>query len=189
LPRQLTGQLLDNIVFPSFSEINRERPRDLFRAVVKVRLALIGLIIPIYFLLSFVAQPLIDFLYDERYTGAGPLLALMALNGALGTFSMPYQNLMLAQGRSDRHALFTFIWASLVILGMLAGFFGFGLIGLFVGVGVGTVFTFCGVFFVAYRQGYATIALDFFGLAGVIAFYAYTLASLDPAALPMLGSS
>jgi O-antigen/teichoic acid export membrane protein len=179
LPRRLAGKLLGDVVFPSFSEIRRKRPQDLGRALAKVRLAMLLVFLPIFFLLSFFAQPLIDFLYDDRYAAAGSFLALMALNGALGTLSIPYQNLMLAEGQSDRHAFFTFVWAGSVILAMVIGFYIFGLVGLFIGIGVATIFTFLGILAAAYRDGRANLTLDLFALGCVIGFYAYTLATID----------
>lgn len=187
-PGQFMSKLLANVVFPSLSEVRRERPEGLVGALRKVRLVTTFGFFPAFFLLSFFAQPLIEFLYDDRYAGAGPLLALMALNGALGLLGMPYGNLLLAQGRSDLHALTMFLHAGISIVGLFAGFYVFGLVGLLIGVGISSVIVFLVAMLIALRRGYATWALDLLALGIVLVFYAFTVWTLDMSLLPDISS-
>jgi len=187
MPGQLVSKMLGSIIFPAFSEIWRDRPQDLPRVLQRVRLTVIFGVFPAFFIISFFAQPIIDLMYDDRYAAAGPILAIMALNGALGMLGMPYQNLLLAEGKSDLHATSMFLYAGLSILGMLLGYWGFGFLGIFVGIACGTVLQFLFLVGIAYRRGYSTWSLDFLALAVIGAFYVYTVNAMElPAQLAVL---
>lgn len=179
VPGNLLNSLLNRILLPSFSELVRERPQHLPRALRKIRLFTIGLAFPMLFATSFLAQPIVDLLYDDRYTGAGIILALMALNAAVPILSTTYQNLLLAEGRSDLHALLMFIWASGTCLGIVLGLMLLGLIGSLVGVGLATALMFFINIAIAVRRGYATIQLDAIAFVIIVLVYAATLWTLD----------
>ncbi|MEJ6396232.1 oligosaccharide flippase family protein [Gymnodinialimonas sp. 2305UL16-5] len=179
LPAALVTRLLQQVVFPSFSEVRRNRPEDLPRILRRVRLAVAAATFPVYFTLSFFAQPLVDLLYDDRYATAGVFLALTTLNGAITMLAKPYQSLLLADGRSDLHAMLMFISAALGTLGIILGYEISGIIGSFVGVGIAFSVNFLANVVVAKRRGYETGVIDFIALALVAAFYAYALLTLD----------
>lgn len=183
IPRDLFQKLLNTAILPSFSELVRERPAALPRAIRKVRFTTLVGAFPILFLVSAFAQPAIDLLYDDRYAAAGILLALTALNSAVPILSMTYQNLLLAEGRSDLHAGLMFIWASSTVLGILIGFNLYGLIGSLVGVGMASALLFVINAAIAQYRGYATGLLDLVALGLVTLFYVITLWTMDvPAA-------
>lgn len=175
VPNQLLKTILNNILLPSFSEIMRERPQDLPRALRKIRIFTIGLAFPIMFATAFLAQPIVDLLYDDRYAGAGVILMLMALNGTIPILSTTYQNLLLAEGRSDLHALLMFLWATSISLGIILGFTVLGLIGSLIGVGLGTAVMFFVNHAIAVRRGYATGLLDAAAFTVIVVVYAATL--------------
>jgi O-antigen/teichoic acid export membrane protein len=175
IPSEFFKKLLNTVMFPSFSEIMRERPQDLPRALRKVRLATIGLAFPLLFAVSLLAQPIIDLLYDDRYASAGVMLALLALNGTVPILSTTYQQLLLAEGRSDLHALLMFIWATCTTLGIFLGFPLYGLIGSIVGVGIATSIMFFINAAIATRRGYSMGLLDSVAFGLVVVFYVGTL--------------
>lgn len=179
IPAALVTRLLQQVVFPSFAEVRRTRPEDLPRVLRRVRLAVAGTTFPVYFTLSFFAQPLVDLLYDDRYATAGVFLALTTLNGAITMLARPYQSMLLADGRSDLHALLMFISAALGTLGIILGYEISGIVGSFVGVGVAFAVNFLANVLVAKQRGYATGAIDFIAVALVAVFYAYALLTLD----------
>lgn len=178
-PAQISSKMLGSIVFPAFSEIRRNRPQDLPKALRRVRLGITFLVFPLFFVVAFFGQPIIDLLYDERYAAAGPILSLMALNSAIAMLGMPYQNLLLAEGRSNIHAVMMFSSAGLKILGMLIGFWAGGFVGMFVGVGIGASIQFLFICGVAFKRGYSTWALDFLALAILGGVYVYLLMTLN----------
>ncbi len=179
VPNELLKKLLNTILLPSFSEIMRERPEQLPRVLRKVRLFTIVLAFPMFFIVSFVAQPIIDLLYDDRYAGAGIILALMALNMAIPTLSTTYQNLLVAEGRSDLHAFLMFIWAAGTAVGIVLGFTILGLVGSLIGVGLAMSLMFFVNIAIATQRGYATVWLDILSFAIVVGVYLVTLWTLD----------
>jgi O-antigen/teichoic acid export membrane protein len=187
VPLQLFTRLLQQVIFPSFAEVRRHRPHDIPRVLRKVRLTVIFTFLPIMFLISAFAQPIIDLLYDDRYALAGVFLALLPLNNAISILAKPYQQLLLADGASHLHALLMALVAILTAGGIVAGYFGFGIVGSIAGVGLAFAVHFLANSLVAWRRGYATGLLDFVALAMIAVFYAYSLGSLDiPEALMVL---
>lgn len=170
-PGDLVSKLLGNIAFPLFSKTYRENVSDLGNVVQKVRFMLIVLVLPAFLLLSFTAQDLINFLYDERYTQAGEFLEIMALNGMMSVLPMPYQNLMLAVGNSRMHAVIMGCSAVMRITGLLLGFYIGGVPGMLAGVGGGTFFVFLISARFASKRGYVNLTLD--GLVLLILAGAY----------------
>lgn len=183
VPDELLKKLFHTILLPSFSEIYRERPEQLPRVLRKVRLFTIGLVFPMMFTLSILAQPIVDLLYDDRYAGAGLILSLMALNMSIPILSTTYQNLLLAEGRSDLHAMLMFVWAAATCVGIVCGFWVSGLVGSLVGVGLAILLMYFINLVIAVRRGYATGLLDMVAVLIIVAVYGITLWTLDaPAA-------
>jgi O-antigen/teichoic acid export membrane protein len=177
-PQQLIHQLLARVVFPAFSTVFRERPQDLPRALLKVRLVVYLGTIPLLCLISAFAQPIIDVLYDDRYAAAGALLSLIALNGALTLLGAPHVQLLLTLGRSDLHATLMLSSAALSIAGMFLGFWAAGVLGMFAGVGLGAATQFGIITVVMRRLGYADLRLDVAALGALVAVYAVTYRAL-----------
>jgi len=183
IPKKLFQKFLNTVILASFSEILRERPQALPRVLRKVRIATIAGAFPMLFLVSFFAQPIIDLLYDDRYAAAGVILTLAALNSAVPILSSTYQNLLLAEGRSDIHAALMFILATSTTLGIWLGFLLFGLVGSLVGVGIAMALMFAINAAIAQYRGYSTGLLDVVAFGIVAAVYVATLWTMEaPAA-------
>lgn len=174
---ELIQKVLGNAVFPSLSKIHRERPHELRAAVGKVKRLITFTILPLFVLIAYLGQPLVDLLYDPRYAGVGPMLSLFALNGAIAVISMPYQNLVLATGDGQYHAQFMFVATATRIAGLAAGFYMGGLYGMITGLGVGTVAVIGVSTWWAYRRGISYAAYDIFPLAAIMLVYAGFLIS------------
>src|SRR5699024_100820 len=104
-------------------QIARERPQDIRRITAKIRNLQTAVTTPGFIVMAFIAQPLIGFLYDDRYATAGIFLSLMAMNGAIGALPMAYQNAMLALGDSRSHAFVMGASSVLKIGGTIIGFY------------------------------------------------------------------
>ncbi|MBK0329360.1 oligosaccharide flippase family protein [Rhodobacteraceae bacterium F11138] len=179
VPGQLTGKILSNVAFPTLSRIVRERPDDLKFMVHKIRMLQVVFSIPIFLLIAVIAQPLIDFLYDPRYAAAGTFLAVMALNGAVGTLPMVYQSALLSQGESRAHAFVMGVSSALKIAGTICGFYLGGPVGMILGDGVAMLFVFCLSFAIARGRKYASFRLDAACLVILGGAYAYVLSTID----------
>jgi O-antigen/teichoic acid export membrane protein len=179
VPTQLIHVLLARVVFPVFSTIYRTRRQDLPRALAKVRLGVVFGAFPVLCLISVLAQPIIDFLYDDRYAAAGSILSIYALNGALTLAGAPQTQMLLTLGRSDLHAALMFTAAVLSIAGVFIGFWWLGTLGMFMGVAAAGFIQFCILLIVMRRQGYPIWGPDLLGVMGLIGFYIYTYQTLD----------
>lgn len=171
----LVQRLLSAIGLPAFSKILRERPQDLPQILARIRNRVLSVGILAFVLVAFLAQPLIDFLYDERYALAGSFLALQALNGALRILAQPYQEVMLAEGDSRLHAGVMFFSAALGILGTIAGYQMLGIYGMIAGMGLAALVVFAISANFARRRGYANLTLDVIIVAVLLALYAFMI--------------
>jgi len=171
----LTGKLLSNIAFPALSELIRERPQDVARNLRKIQLVLIGAGLPCFLFLSFIARELIDLMYDDRYTMAGVFLSIMALNGAAGVLSMPYQNALLAAGQSRAHAIIMGLAAVLKITGAFVGFNFGGVVGMLAVIGFANALVLVVAALLAHWRGMANLLFDAVALAVLAVAYATTL--------------
>lgn len=175
MPGRLVSQVLNKAAYPAIAEIARERPEDIAPALRKIRGALILGIIPLFTALSFLAQPIVDFLYDPRYAQSGAFLSFLALNAGISALSMPYQNVMLAVGESRTHAFIMGCSAALRIAFIFAGFYMGGIIGMLAGIGLATLLIHLLSFSFAFRRGYAGLRLDTIALSILGIMYAYML--------------
>ena len=182
----LVQRLLTNVGFPALTKTLRDNPKDLRRMLTKLRLTLVLASLALFLVLSAVAQPLIDFLYDDRYLEAGTFLMIQALNGAIRAMYMPYQNVVLAQGDSRTNAGVMLANAVFGILGTLAGFYLFGIYGMLMGLGAAALVTFGISAWIAVKRGFADLRFDALTLAVVLAAYGAVLVLRLPVMGPAL---
>ncbi len=175
VPGQMVARVLGSVAFPKLSEVYRERPEDVDVVMRKIRLFLTFGVVPMFLLLSAIAQPLVDLLYDDRYAAAGWFLALMAVGGGLGVIAMPYQNLLLAAGDSRTHAGVMLVMALMRNLALFGGFYFGGVTGMLIGDGIAMLAIALLSMWIAWRRGYATPWLDGVAIALLLAGYAWHL--------------
>lgn len=108
-------QMLSKLVYPAFSEVTRSRPADLQRVRKKTQSWLdLGLGV-LAGGLSAMAVTLVDFLYDDRYAGAGPMLAVLAL-GMVFTRSGVAQAVFMSAGKFHKLTLVNALSAALLLI-------------------------------------------------------------------------
>ncbi|MBD2022174.1 oligosaccharide flippase family protein [Leptolyngbya sp. FACHB-36] len=101
---QMSSEVLnsvgDRVLFPSYSELVRERPERLYRALRRSRIVMLAMswCTSLFFILF--GKQLIDLLYDSRYTDAGWMLQILALGSLVGMVGHTYNNVLLARGQS-----------------------------------------------------------------------------------------
>lgn len=179
-PGMLVNQVLSKAAYPGISEVARQRPENLRGVLRRVRKLLFVGTVPLFCLLSFMAQPIVDFLYDPRYAMAGTFMSLLALNTGISVLSMPYQSIMLAVGESRVHAFVMGASAAFRITGVFLGYYIGGVIGILTAVGIATVLVHFISLGFALRRGYAGPRLDSIALCLLIAMYLYTLQNISP---------
>lgn len=68
------------VAFPALSEVARERPAELKATYYKLRVPLDGSVLLLAGFLLFAGDEIVAALYDNRYTGAGPILQVLSLS-------------------------------------------------------------------------------------------------------------
>lgn len=122
----LCGRLGGMVGLPALSEVNRERPHDLRRVYYRFGLPLFAFGYGSLGFLLMAGTPVIEFLYDDRYSGAGPILQILALTLLIvGTTASG--NLFMAIGKTWMITLMQCIrLVTLVVaLPVLASLYGF----------------------------------------------------------------
>lgn len=174
-------RILGQVAFPALSRAYREK-RDFAGTVNRIKKLIFFLVLPGFITLSLSSQWIINLLYDPRYAEAGIFLRLLALNGAMATLSMPYQNAMLAAGNSRAHAIVMATSALSTVTLMLVGMQVFGIYGMIFGMGLGTgLLPLLVSAWFAKRHGILQWHYDAITILGVLAFYLYTLTTLPAA--------
>lgn len=108
-------QTQSKLVYPAFSEVTRSRPADLPRIRKRTQFWLdLGLGV-LAGGLSAMAVTLVDFLYDDRYAGAGPMLAVLAL-GMVFTRSGVAQAVFMSAGKFHKLTLVNALSAALLLI-------------------------------------------------------------------------
>ena len=168
----LAQMVLGKVAFPALSQVARERPQDIGRITFRIHGLQAMATVPGFILLAFLAEPLIDLLYDDRYAPAGRFLALLSLSGAFGVLPMVYQNAMLALGDSRSHAMIMGVAAALKIAGTVVGFFLGGAMGMVVGLVIATLVIYLSALAVAARQGFAAYLIDAASVTAILTAFA-----------------
>lgn len=179
-PGEIIARVLSSAGFPALSQVGRDRPQDMARALRKIRIGLICMVLPVFVPLSFLGQFVVDLLYDPRYAQAGVFLSLMAINSAIATLSMPYQNALLAVGDSRSHAAVMTSSAALRIAFVMSGYMAGGVIGMIVGIGIANLCVHCVSAYLAWKRGHAGLRLDAAVLSLLGLLYVYTLNVVAP---------
>ncbi|MER5173780.1 oligosaccharide flippase family protein [Thioclava kandeliae] len=169
----LLQKIMNQVAFPAMARIHQDDPEKLSAAVGKLKKMILIIILPSFLLLSVGARPLVDFLYDPRYAEAGVFLSFTALNMAIATMGMPYQNALLTTGNSRAHSMVMGTWVAIRMLAIAIGFWAYDFIGVLIATGIGGVLIFGVTVWLARRSGRAHFRYDILGLSLIFVFYLY----------------
>lgn len=133
---QLIKQVSNKVLFPSYAELVRERPEDLYLTLRKARLTLITLSLSFLMLLVLFGKPIVDILYDDRYIQAGWILRVLAIGLVANTLSSTYGDVLLAKGKSFIMMMRVVINTSIQFIAMYLGNNWGGYHGLIIGLAV-----------------------------------------------------
>ncbi len=175
----LTNKILSSVGYPVLSRTYREKPERMKAILSKIRVIQTSVTTPAFILLALLAQPIIDLLYDDRYSSAGVFLSLLALNGAIGVLPMVYQNAFLAVGNSRIHAYVMGVSSALKILATFVGFYFGGPVGMIAALGVAGLLTLFLSQYYSSRHGQLSIKTDLVNLTIIATVYVYTLNTIN----------
>lgn len=112
--------IIGKVMYPAFSEVVRDRPADLARSYARfqqVTDVCLGLLAGALFVAS---DAVIGLLYDQRYQGAGHILALLAI-GSIGARFVVVEQIYLAVGQPSLMALAGFSRALVLFVALPIG--------------------------------------------------------------------
>lgn len=166
---ELIQQFQAKIVFPTLSIFHREEPARFAGVLAKMRVRITMIALPLFAVTSICSTIIVDLLYDERYSFAGPLLSILAINGALSTLPMLYQNALMAKGNTRMHFILITLTTVFRILGMLIGFYVGGVFGMLIGTGIGSLAVYVFIAFVVKRYGWLALKFDLASIVVILA--------------------
>lgn len=85
------SQLIGNVAFPALSEVVRSAPERLKATYYKFRVPLDAALLGASGLLFGLGPWIVNLLYDTRYSGAGPILQILALGGFAARYQISEQ--------------------------------------------------------------------------------------------------
>ena len=141
IPIDLSLKLTASVGLPALSEASRNNPESLKRVLGKFRKHVLILALGLVSALTLVSEPLIEFLYDERYHAAGPFVIAIMLSTAITLILAGYNNVLLTLGKSQYYLFIMTTTAAGRIFGTILGFQFFGIMGMIIGIGVANLAT------------------------------------------------
>ncbi|MEB3231451.1 MAG: oligosaccharide flippase family protein [Leptolyngbyaceae bacterium] len=122
---QVLNRVTNKVLFPIYSKLNHLAPEKLRPRVKKVRLAMMGILLPPLWIMAVFGTDLIALMFDPRYLGAGWILQVLAAGiiilviSDIGPFYMAYGNSFLMMKLQAVQSFF--LVASMIIGGMFWG--------------------------------------------------------------------
>jgi O-antigen/teichoic acid export membrane protein len=95
------SKIINRVLFPSYSELMRDRPERVYANLRKSRFGLISISWGISLFFLCFGPTLINFLYDPRYSDAGWIIQIISLGALTGSINATYDGILLAKGRTD----------------------------------------------------------------------------------------
>jgi O-antigen/teichoic acid export membrane protein len=131
IPAQLINLLGDRVLFPLYGNVGRETTPLLRRRIIKIRLAIMGVILPPLCVLTCFGDWAIRLLWDPRYYGAGYMVQILC--GASLFLAFQVGPLYLARGESWVGFAFGCVRTAVLLPALAIGDHWFGSIGLIYG--------------------------------------------------------
>lgn len=136
VPVELAMRLTSSVGLPALSEAHRRDSSTMWHILHKFRKRVLFLSLMLVSTVVFVSEPLVELLYDRRYHAAGPYVVAITLTSSISIIFAGYNNAMLALGKSQTYLWIITLAAVSRIIGLIAGFEIFGIMGMIVGGGI-----------------------------------------------------
>jgi O-antigen/teichoic acid export membrane protein len=151
---QIVDQVNKRVLFPTYSELIRERPQDLYPRLRKSRaiLLVLGCACALLFVLG--GNQLVDWLYDDRYREAGWILRVLAIAFLGRILSTTYEDILFAKGMTFSTMTLTVVGICIQIGALLVGYHLGGYQGVIIGIAATDALT-----YIAYAICFARLSL------------------------------
>ena len=136
IPVELAMKLTSSVGLPALSEAHRTDSATMLHCLHKFRKRVLFLSLILVSTVVFVSEPLVELLYDQRYHAAGPFVVAITLTSSVSLIFAGYNNALLALGKSQAYLWIMTLAAVSRIVGLIAGFEIFGIMGMIVGGGI-----------------------------------------------------
>lgn len=130
----IVGMMESRVLFPSYSEVHRERPERLRSVLRRSRIVLNAVNCAVAMFFIFFGPLLIQIMYDDRYSDAGWILQLLALGSIMSLLPSTYTNVLLAQGKTYILTVMLVIQTIIQFTGIFTGYYFGQQFGLVVGL-------------------------------------------------------
>jgi len=136
IPEVLSGSLCWKLLLPVYSELRKKNTGHLSKQVMKVEILLFLVCAPFIIGMTLLGVQLIDFMYDDRYLGAGWMLQILALGTIFTAFNETQITLMIAHTHAFRSTVFQASRVALLLLSMGIGGALYGFVGLIYAISI-----------------------------------------------------
>ena len=168
IPNELTLKLASSIGLPAFSEAFRKDPGSMAGVLHKFRKRVLMLALMLVSAVVLTSEFLITLLYDQRYQTAGAFVVAITLSNAITLIANGYNDSLLVLGKSKIFLRFMAIAAAARIIGTIAGFEIFGILGMIIGIGAANLTNLLFVWPVMKRFALLDIKLDVIYLTVIV---------------------
>jgi O-antigen/teichoic acid export membrane protein len=165
---QFINLIGSRVLFPMYGKVGRETTPLLKRRVVKVRLAMMGVILPPLWAMTCFGDWAIRLLWDPRYWGAGPMLQILCGGSLFLAFGAG--PLFLARGEAWIGFIYGSVRAAVLLPAMVVGGNYLGTIGLVWGIAISQAVHYPLEVWVQRRYGVWVPWLDAAGLGSSVVF-------------------
>lgn len=152
-PFLLGAMVIRRVVIPVHRESPPRASRENFLRLRKMRCIATGVLMVMLLSVAALGLWMVDFLYDERYLMAGPVVVALACMQVPQIIVLTYDQAALAEGDSQRFFVLSLAKATAMTLALLIGFELAGLFGALIGQGIAMVLIYPVVIWLARAQG------------------------------------
>ena len=175
LSTDFVGLLGTRVLFPSYSELVRDRPERLYPALKRTRIVLHTLTVAVCLIFVVFGKLLISIMYDPRYADAGWILQILALGTMASTPGSTYSNVLLAQGKTFIMMVLMGVQTVIQFAAMLLGYHLGGEYGVIIGIAAagGLLYPFQAIVYARLRLLQPEVDLPVLCLTGGLAMLLY----------------
>lgn len=152
-PLMLGQMVIRRVVIPVHRESPPRQSRENFLRLRKMRFYATTVLLCMVLSIAALGVWLVDFLYDERYLMAGPVVVTLACMQVVQIVVVSYDQAALAEGDSQRFFVLSLSKALAMTLGLLIGFQVAGLFGALIAQGISMLVIYPVVVWLARAQG------------------------------------
>lgn len=169
MPLLLSGMFNERIFYPLYARTPPIESIENRARLNRTRFYVTAGMVMTIALLAVVGDPLVRFLYDARYHGAGALMTLIALSLLPRLLTFSYERMSLAGGHSGSFAVLTVIVASVQVLFLLIGVKEYGLVGAILGPPAAIIATYPIMLWINWQyRGWHALHDAIFWTAGIV---------------------